>query len=124
MWQIRNDLGEAKKGAGVSNRPSLKCGTFSSRGLLRPQKTIITLLVGCAVFLRWFVALVLAQNGGETNCGQLWPRLLQGYLPLFVAVDKHISTSSELLYVFIVAGVLWKCRIQQVPYYRYGTYIQ
>ena len=43
------------------------------------------------------MALVLAQNGGETNCGQLWPRLLQGYLPLFVAVNKHMHRLFLLL---------------------------
>jgi hypothetical protein len=87
MWPIHTDLGEAIVGTGVTNRPNMKYITWSPTGLLRPQITTITLLVVSAEFWRWFVlvfvVLVLAQNG-HPNYGQ-------GYLPLFVAVDKHMN---------------------------------
>ena len=81
--------------AGVSDRPILKCGTLSPSGLLRPRKTLFTLLVGCAVFLRWFLALILAQNGGDPQlrptAASLGRDCYRRYLPLFAAFDKLMN---------------------------------
>jgi hypothetical protein len=79
------DLGEAILGAGVTDRPNVKCGTLSPTGLLRPGRALFTLLVVCAHFWRWFVVLVLAQNGGIPH---MQPALAAIVTGLFVVVFR------------------------------------